>query len=410
SPLSANGGGGTEIVNLAPGLEARGSQAAVNGDQLFAVNEVAAKAYQDANLALGIVEGLDFDNLPDGPTNYYKTRSQYVQGGVAFLPRGGLDTLFNPSFEINSITAPGTACKLVGQQPSDGWLISQSDTDGGGNAYWSAAVLNASAEDGNYCLAFTPTAGLVIPASVNPTMALKSLPMKGVASAYVTLSNWVQCLSSIATALPTSVSVRCSVILEEYDPAGGPASAVYLHYTEWEGSSGPYSNPPAGSWYLQNQFDTHNNNALQVTEPLFYVSIQVALLNTGGAFTIPSLPNLLLVDNITCQYPVNLGAGSGATQSVTGALAGTVASFQSGTVVITPAVGAQVTTNVTLGTAVVTAKSMVSINWDSATATVSAPGSNATLTTGTNLQIVTDAQIGGTAANVNLNWQVLTWN
>lgn len=89
---------------------------------------------------------------------------------------------------------------------------------------------------------------------------------------------------------------------------------------------------------------------------------------------------------------------------------GSVASFQSGSVTITPAVGAQVTTNITLGTAVNIAKSLISIDYGSTTAAVASSPTRASLTSTTNLQLITDAQIGGVADSMTLNWQVLTWN
>ncbi|HQT76812.1 MAG TPA: hypothetical protein PLD10_07140, partial [Rhodopila sp.] len=372
-PLNANGGAGTEIVNLAPGLEARGSQAAVNGDQLFAVDQIAQKAYTDANLALGIVEGLDFDNLPDGPVNYYKTRSQYVDGGIAFLPKAGLDGLFNPSFELNAITAPGTKCSVVGDQPSDGWRIIQNDVDVNGVPLWNVEATNTNAVNGTYSLAFSLNPG-AINTSAGLQIVLESIPIGNSGATLGGDASFFGATVISSSTFPFTYVANLNVYDFGYDPAQ-PGSSTYAAsgFTFGTGTL-----TPLGSWTTFSSLS--NGWSATSVYPLYKARIRV--LAEFGAATVTSAQGaqpIIFVDNLINIFQTNL-----ATQ-VTGTLPGTVAHFQSGSVTITPVVGAQVTTNITLPTAVVTSKSMVSINWDSASATVTAPGSKASLTSTTNL-------------------------
>ena len=88
---------------------------------------------------------------------------------------------------------------------------------------------------------------------------------------------------------------------------------------------------------------------------------------------------------------------------------GTVKTFQSGSVTVNTSIAGQVTTNIPLGTAVDTAKALVSVNSDSTVSTKNAPNTAATLTSGTNLQLITDIAIGGSSYNITINWQVMEW-
>lgn len=88
---------------------------------------------------------------------------------------------------------------------------------------------------------------------------------------------------------------------------------------------------------------------------------------------------------------------------------GSVRTFQSGSVSVLTSISGQVTTNITLPNSVNTAKALVAISSNSAVSNKDAPATMATLTSSTNLQLVTDMAIGGAAYNINVDWQVLEW-
>ena len=360
------------------------------------------------------------DFLPDG-IKFAKTLTQYTPGNIPLAPTGGLDGLFNPSFEINTATPPNTAVSAVGAQPSDGWTIVESDLDTvTGNPFWSVSATNAGAESGTYALAFTANPGLSVLANNGVgqgKIVLRSLPMTNEQAALFWLYFWLKGSSYTATAFagpyPANISINTYVTAYAYDPAVLSSSN---NYNSWIACS-PYNNYPVPSaWTEYNQLDTHGNGLnLSGLQPLVQVQIEIHYLNTnngGASFITPTVGQLFTIDNILAYYKTDL------TGQVTGVLPlanlptipGSVATFQSGSVAITPALGAQVTTNITLGTAVNTAKSLVTLNYGSTTPAVPSSPTRGALTSSTNLQLITDAQIGTVADTMTVNWQVLTWN
>ncbi|MDE2467606.1 MAG: hypothetical protein KGL35_02390, partial [Bradyrhizobium sp.] len=239
------------------------------------------------------------------------------------------------------------------------------------------------------------------------SMTIESLPIANLGETMGIDASFFGATIIGTSTFPFTYFAALNNYIHGYDPAGGGTT----DYANSQLDFGHGVLTPLGAWTT---FSSQSAGWSATSQyPLYKARITVlALFGSATVTSGQAAQPVIFIDNIKDAFNVQLASQVSGTLPVANlpTIPGSVASFQSGSVTITPAVGAQVTTNITLGTAVNIAKSMVSINWDSATATVSAPGSKAALTLATNLQIVTDAQIGGTAANVNLNWQVLTWN